>query len=70
MMTTFALEMVKLGKSFGQTRELQTSQVIMPKWSSVSSLDKRAKDKQGENVFVDVKRLLDTVLTEQSRREA
>ena len=30
MMTTFVLEMVKLGKSFRQTRGLQTSQIIMP----------------------------------------
>ena len=49
MMTKFVLEMVKLGKSFRQTRGLQASQIIMPKWSSVSSLDKSTKDKQGEN---------------------
>jgi len=34
------------------------SQIIIPKWSSDSSLDKRAKDKQGKNVFVDMKRLV------------
>ena len=58
---------VKLGKSFRQTRGLRTSQIIIPKWSSDSSLDKRAKDKQGENVFVDMKRLVDTALTEQPK---
>lgn len=52
---------VKLGKSFRQTRGLRASQIIIPKWSSDSNLDKRAKDKQGENVFIDIKRLVDTI---------
>ena len=38
---------VKLGKSFRQTKGPRTSQIIIPKWSSDSCLDKRAKDKQG-----------------------
>jgi len=67
MAITRIIIQVKLGKSFKKTKGLRTSQIIIPKWSSDSNLDKRAKDKQGENVFVDMKRLVDTALTEQPK---